>query len=76
MTNTQIIETEWDLLPYTSEFEHDVIRMPVRNKNPADIEPLLRGSKNITGTRPFYEVEFRKQYIKSVAVGWEFVSIY
>ena len=74
MTTAQIIEAARKKLPYTSEFDHDIIRVPVKN---TDIETSLLQPAAVAGyEKPFYEVEFKKQYIKSIAVGWEFVKIY
>ena len=77
MTTTQIIEAAREMLPYTSEFDHDVIRVPVSIKRRFEIETrLLQQDDSIAFHKRFYEIEFRKQYIKSVAIGWEFVKIY
>lgn len=74
MTTAQIIAAARRKLPYTSEFDHDVIRVPVSN---TDIETnLLQPDAPTTYEKPFYEVEFKKLYIKSIAIGWEFVKIY
>lgn len=74
MTAVQIIEAARRKLPYLAEFEHDVIRVPVSDKDIAS--SLLQNDEYSTYENHFYEVEFRKEYIKSVAVGWEFVKIY
>jgi len=77
MIAVQIIEVARQMLPYTSEFDHDVIRVPVSNKHLLETEAsLLQPDDSITFDKRFYEVEFRKQYIKEVAIGWEFVNIY
>jgi hypothetical protein len=77
MTTIQIIETAREMLPYTSEFEHNVIRVPVGNPKPYDTDATgLPLNYRILAGKPFYEVEFRKQYIKNIAIGWEFVNIY
>jgi len=77
MTKIQIIEAARQMLPYTAEFDHDVIRVPVRNKYPFQIELSLQQPDNdTTFHKSFYEVEFKKQYVKNVAIGWEFVNIY
>ena len=77
MTNAQIIEAAREMLPYTSEFDHDVIRVPVSTSHRFEIETsLLQSDDIIAFHKRFYEVEFRKQYIKGVAIGWEFVKIY
>jgi len=74
MTTAQIIDAARKKLPYTSEFDHDIIRVPVKN---TDIETgLLQPAAIADYKKPFYEVEFKKQYIKNIAVGWEFVKIY
>jgi hypothetical protein len=77
MTTAQIIEAARQMLPYTSEFDHDVIRVPVSTKHRFEIETsLLQPDDAVAFHKRFYEVEFRKQYIKNVAIGWEFVNIY
>ena len=77
MTAAQIIEVALQMLPYTSEFDHDVIRVPVSNNYHFELETSLLFIDDADAfDRPFYEVEFRKQYIKGVAIGWEFVNIY
>ncbi len=76
MTAVQIIEAARELLPFTSEFEHDVIRIPVKNKYPFDVESNLQQYTSTALDKSFYEVEFKKLYIKNVAVGWEFTKIY
>ena len=77
MTAAQIIEAARRMLPYTSEFDHDVIRVPVSNKHRLEIETsLLQTDDPTIFDKRFYEVEFRKQYIKEVAIGWEFVNIF
>lgn len=77
MTAAQIIEVAQQMLPYTSEFDHDVIRVPVINKHRFGIETSLQQPDNsIALDKRFYEVEFRKQYIGNVAIGWNFVNIY
>lgn len=74
MTTAQIVEAARKKLPYTSEFEHEVIRIPVRNTN---LETnLLQPDVPTAYKKPFYEVEFKKQYISKIAIGWEFVKIY
>jgi hypothetical protein len=76
MTAVQIIEAARNMLPYTSEFEHDIIRIPVRNKHSFDTGACLPSNASIAPDKSFYEVEFKKLYIKNIAVGWEFVKIY
>jgi hypothetical protein len=77
MTTAQIIEVAREMLPYTSEFDHDVIRVPVSIKHRFEIETsLLQSDDAIAFYKRFYEVEFRKQYIRGVAIGWEFVKVY
>jgi len=77
MTTAQIIEAAQQMLPYTSEFDHDVIRVPVSTIHRFEIETsLLQPDESMIIQKRFYEVEFRKQYIKGVAIGWEFVKIY
>ena len=74
MTAVQIIEAARQKLPYLSEFEHEVIRVPVSNTDTAASQ--LSTGVFTTYEKPFYEVEFKKQYIKNIAIGWEFVKIY
>ena len=76
MTAVQIIEAARALLPFTSEFEHDVIRIPVKNKYPFDVESNLQQNTSTALDKSFYEVEFKKLYINNIAVGWEFIKIY
>ncbi len=77
MTTAQIIAAAREMLPYTSEFDHDVIRVPVSIKHRFEIETsFLQPDDSIAFHKRFCEVEFRKQYIRDVAIGWEFVKIY
>jgi hypothetical protein len=77
MTTAQIIEAAREMLPYTSEFDHDVIRVPVSTRHRFEIETsLLQSDDALVLHKRFYEVEFRKQYIRGIAIGWEFVKVY
>ncbi|TKK69334.1 hypothetical protein FC093_08440 [Ilyomonas limi] len=76
MTTVQIMEAARDMLPYTSEFKHDIIRIPVRSTHSFDAESCLPSNALIVPDKSFYEVEFRKLYIKNIAGDWEFVKIY
>ena len=56
MTTAQIIEVAQQMLPYTSEFDHDVIRVPVSSKHLLQIEAgLQKLNDSFTFNRRFYE---------------------
>lgn len=76
MTALQRIEEAEKYLPYTSEIECDRYRVIVQNQHHSDLDMVLHlnDTPNIYDF-PFYEVEFRKQYVSGIVVGWEFVGI-
>jgi hypothetical protein len=70
----EIIEKAREQLPLTSEFENDIIRVLVNNwQIDFDISSQLDAPTEYD--KPYHEVEFRKQYVDGIVIGWEFVAL-
>ena len=73
MVLCEIIEKAREQLPFTSDFESDRIRVIVIKDLNIDLESQLDAP--IGYDKPCYEVDFRKQYVNGIIIGWEFVGL-
>lgn len=75
MTATEIIEEAWKQLPFTSDVEMDRYMVTVQKKHLFDIDFIMLANDTPTiYDQPFYIVEFQKQYVEGIVIGWEFVQ--
>lgn len=70
----EIIEKARAVLPLTSEVEHDRIRVLVKNDN-INVELDSQLDAPTRYCVDYYEVEFRKQIVEGIIIGWEFVGL-
>lgn len=73
MNLEKIIEKAREQLPFTSDFENDRIRVVVMKDFDIDFESQLDAPTQYDD--PCYEVEFRKEYVDGIIIGWEFVAL-
>ncbi len=73
MNLEKIIEKARELLPFTSDFENDKIRVILMKDLNIDLESQLDAPTCYDSA--YHEVEFRKQYVNGIIIGWEFVGL-
>lgn len=76
MTTTEIIKKAREALPYVCETDQPVYRVAIVNENSFDLTlSMLNTTTPNNIIKHHYVVEFRKQFIGGVVIGWEFVGI-
>ena len=68
----KLIEKAKEQLPFANGYKNDKIRVPVKNWE------VLIDDQAIAPTefdKPYYIIQFRKQYVSGIIVGWEFDTL-
>lgn len=74
MSEEIIIEKASERLSFTSEIEHEKYRVVLYNGE-IDIDLSIRLDTPTQYNKPYLEVEFKKQYVNGIAIGWQLVEI-
>lgn len=70
----EIIKKAKEQLPFANGYKNDRIRVPVLD---SEIDPTMDGLLDAPTEydKSCHIVEFRKQYVNSIIIGWEFVAL-